>query len=134
MPPQPRLFGLGTVVGFEDHALSLARIQLTESQNGGKIDPNYIDNQRVLVHRMNGMDIVLILPKGMTVNIGDRVTMQSSYRSAALPCNYVPNQIATDLGPPPPPSQTGRPLPEPPPSADSQTPASPADSQILLQQ
>jgi hypothetical protein len=97
----PVLIGLGTIAGFEDRAASLARISVTESQSGGKIDPDYIDNQRVIVHRNNGRNQVFIVPKGMVVNVGDRVTLQDGYRNMALPCNYIPIQIASDIGPPP---------------------------------
>ena len=97
----PVLIGLGTVTGFEDHALSMARIEMTEAQSGGKIDPDYIDNQRVIVQRPNGQNTVFILPKNLQVHIGDRVTLQNGYRNMALPCNYVPIQIASDIGPAP---------------------------------
>jgi hypothetical protein len=113
MSPTPQLIGLGTVIGFEDHALSLARIQVTEAQAGGKIDPAYIDNQRIIVQRPSGQTSVFILPKGMTVQIGDRVTLQNGYRNMALPCNYIPVEIATDIGPAPaqtsPPTTTAAP-------------------------
>jgi hypothetical protein len=101
----PRLIGLGTIIGFEDHALSLARIQLTEANVGGMIDPNYVENQRVTVRRNNGQEGVFIVPKGMSVQVGDRVILQNGYRNTALPCSYVPVQIASDIGPPPTPTQ-----------------------------
>lgn len=101
----PRLIGLGKIIGFEDHALSLARIQLTEANVGGTIDPDYVENQRVTVRRNNGQVGVFIVPKGMSVQVGDRVTLQNGYRNTALPCNYKPVQIASDIGPPPTPVQ-----------------------------
>ncbi len=53
------------------------------------------------MHRNNGRNQVFIVPKGMVVNVGDRVTLQNGYRNMALPCNYIPIQIASDIGPPP---------------------------------
>ena len=97
-PPAPTAFGQGTVISFEDRATSLARISRTEAQNGGKIDPDYIDNLRVTVRLTNGRYQVLLVPKTMTVHPGDRVMVQGGYRNINLPCNYVPNLITADLG------------------------------------
>jgi len=99
----PQLVGIGTITGVEDRAEALARIQVSEANSGGKIDPAYIDNTRVFVRREDGRTAVFIVPKGMQVAIGDRVTLQNGYRNMALPCNYVPVMIATDIGPAPPP-------------------------------
>lgn len=99
--PSPTGFAQGTVMSFEDRATSLARIQRTEAQSGGKIDPDYIDNQRVAVRMMGGRYQVFLVPKTMTVHLGDRVTVQGGYRNINLPCNYIPNLITADLGPMP---------------------------------
>lgn len=98
-PGLPQHFGVGVVVGFENHDISLARIQLTQTQMGGKIDPAYIDLQRVHLRMPNGRIVTFIQPKNLTVRIGDRVTVQDSYRNVNLPCNYIPQQITSDLGP-----------------------------------
>ena len=100
--PTPVALGAGTVYGFENRSISLARIQLTEQTVGGKIDPDYVDNLRVDVHLDSGRDIVFLVPKALAVRVGDRVTVQGGYRNAALPCNYIPNLITADLGPAPP--------------------------------
>jgi len=50
----PAAFGSGTVVSFEDHATSLARIPRAEAEIGGQIDPAFVDNQRVAVRRATG--------------------------------------------------------------------------------
>jgi hypothetical protein len=31
--------------------------------------------------------------------VGDRVTLQDTYRNMNLPCNYIPNLIVGDVGP-----------------------------------
>lgn len=99
----PRLEGLAIVMGFEDHASSLLRIQRSEALLRAKIDPDFIENQRVFIRgTRTGRNGVFILPKGMEVKIGDRVMLQSNYRNAALPCNWIPGLIAYDIGPPPP--------------------------------
>lgn len=101
LPPAPTGFGQGTVLSFEDRATSLARIKMSQAQAGGLIDPDYIDNQRVTLHMANGSYRVFLVPRTMHVNLGDRVMVQGGYRNINLPCNYVPNLITTDLGPPP---------------------------------
>jgi hypothetical protein len=101
MAPAPTGFGQGMVMSFEDHATSLARIKMTEARAGGQIDPDYVDNQRVTLHMGNGSYQVFLVPRTMHVNLGDRVMVQGGYRNINLPCNYVPNLITTDLGPPP---------------------------------
>src|SRR4051812_16203460 len=100
-PPAPNHFDAGKVVSFEDHATSLARIQLTQAHNGGQIDPDYVDNQRVTVELRSGQYVVFLVPKTMQVQVGDRVNVQGGYRNINLPCNYVPNLITADLGPAP---------------------------------
>jgi hypothetical protein len=112
-PTAPQLMGIGTVVALEDHALALAAIQVTESRMGGKIDPAYIDNPRVIVESSTGQRKAFILPKGLQVNLGDRVTLQNGYRNLALPCNYVPVQIVSDIGPPPAANAPGTDAPPP---------------------
>lgn len=107
-PLAPHPQDVGRVVAFEDRAMALARIQLTQSISHGQIDPAYVDNQRVHIDLGNGHIRVVLVPRGMTVSMGDIVMVQSGYRNMSLPCNYVPNLITSDLGPQgnrPPPSQ-----------------------------
>lgn len=101
MPAAPTGFGQGTVLSFEDHATSLARIKMTEARAGGQIDPDYVDNQRVTLRMGNGSYQIFLVPRTMHVNLGDRVMIQGGYRNINLPCNYIPNLITADLGPPP---------------------------------
>ena len=110
MPTSPNAFGSGVVMSFEDHATSMARIQFTESHSGGKIDPAYVDNQRVLVRMNNGQNHVFLVPKTLQVQAGDRVVFQGSFRNINLPCNYVPNLITADTGPAPQNAASGPPV------------------------
>jgi plastocyanin len=101
MPQSPTAFGNGVVMSFDDRAMSMARIQFTQAQTHGQIDPDYIDNQRVIVRLGSGELRVFLVPKTMQVHPGDRVTFQGIYRNMNLPCNYVPNLITADTGPTP---------------------------------
>jgi hypothetical protein len=91
----PARLGGGTVLGFEDRAASLVRMRQTQAILHGEIDPAYIYNQRIIVQLDNGQTRALILPEEMQVHAGDRVQAQETYRSPALPCNYVPNLIVS---------------------------------------
>ena len=104
--PAPAALGAGAVESFIDRATAQALIERTQSQAGGKIDPDYVDNLRVAVRMDDGGRATVLVPKTMVVRIGDRVAVQSAYRSAQLPCNYIPNLVTADLGPTPEPAQT----------------------------
>ena len=85
-------------MSFYDQATALNMIQVTQAQNHGKIDPDYVDNLRVQLRLPNGKPLVALVPKSMTVHVGDRVTFQGGYRVANLPCNYIPSLLTADLG------------------------------------
>jgi hypothetical protein len=76
-----------------------AEIPLRQAQQGGAIDPQYIDDQRVLVRQSGGRMRPFDLAAGVSVHLGDHVALQNSYRSKALTCAYVPVMITADLGP-----------------------------------
>ncbi|HEX4712432.1 hypothetical protein [Phenylobacterium sp.] len=109
--PAPHDLGMGTVTAFEDRSASMARIQLTQANTKGMIDPAYIDNLRVVVRMADGPARVILVPKSMTVQLGDRVMVQTGYRNLNLPCNYIPNLITADIGP----VQQAQSAPPPPP-------------------
>jgi hypothetical protein len=88
----------GVVMSFYDQATALNMIQVTQAQNHGKIDPDYVDNLRVQLRLPNGKPLVALVPKSMTVHVGDHVTFQGGYRVANLPCNYIPSLLTADLG------------------------------------
>jgi len=95
-------FPQGVVVGFEDRAISEARIRNTEANLGGVINPSYFADLRVKVRTPGGAIAILIVPANMSVKIGDRVTVQSGYRDMGMACGYVPPLVTGDLGPAPP--------------------------------
>jgi predicted aspartyl protease len=97
-PPAPQPMGSGRVVSFVDRTTALALIETTQRKNGGLIDPDYVDNQRVNVMLGNGTVRLVLSPKTMQVHIGDTVNWQEGYRNPNLRCNYVPALITSDLG------------------------------------
>jgi hypothetical protein len=98
-PAAPSPMGHGTAIGFQDPAAARAEIPLRQAQQGGAIDPQYIDDQRVLVRQSGGRMRPFDLAAGVSVHLGDHVALQNSYRSKALTCAYVPVMITADLGP-----------------------------------
>lgn len=58
-----------------------------------------MNNQRVVVRLDDGRTRVMLVPAAMQVQVGDRVTLQDTYRNMNLPCNYIPNLIVGDVGP-----------------------------------
>ena len=97
--------GLGTIIGFETPAQALADIPRREALQGGAIDPAYVNDLRATVRQDGGRVQGFDVPQGMNVQVGDRVTLQNSYRNQNLPCSYVPILIVADSGPASPPVQ-----------------------------
>jgi len=100
-PPAPTRFSRGTVMAFEDRATSLARTKRNEAELGGKIDPDFIDNQRVNVRLSSGSYHIFIVPRTMAVRLGDAVAVQSLYKNVNRACEYIPPLVTSDLGPAP---------------------------------
>jgi hypothetical protein len=99
-PLAPPALGAGTVTRLLTPAMIQANIQSAQAQVQGLIDPAYADRSAVVVHLDSGRDQVGRALPGVEVHVGDRVTLQGLYRNTALPCNYIPNLITADLGPP----------------------------------
>jgi hypothetical protein len=97
--------GLGTIIGFEPRAQSLADIPRREARLGGTIDPAYVADLRAMVRQDDGRVQGFDVSQGMAVQVGDRVTLEDSYRNRSLPCSYVPILIVADSGPAQPPVQ-----------------------------
>jgi hypothetical protein len=104
-PTGPFPMGLGTIIGFETQAQSLADIPRREARLGGAIDPAYVNDLRAMVRQDDGRVQGFDVPQGMTAQVGDRVTLQDSYRNQSLPCSYIPILIVADSGPTSPPAQ-----------------------------
>lgn len=92
-PDAPHASGHGTILGFEDPAAARAGISGREAQRGGAIDPHYRNDLRAVVRQDDGFIDKFDVPAGVAVHVGDRVRLQSSYRSAVSDCSYVPHLI-----------------------------------------
>ncbi len=92
-PDAPHASGHGTILGFEDPAAARAGISGREAQRGGAIDPHYRNDLRAVVRQDDGFIDKFDVPAGVAVHVGDRVRLQSSYRSTASACSYIPHLI-----------------------------------------
>lgn len=87
----------GTVIGLVSDAEAASLLRLTEQTTNGQIDPDYITNQRVVVHADSsppGQNMVALVQQGMHVDPGEKVFVSGGHASARLACHYVPNLIS----------------------------------------
>lgn len=100
-PTAPLPMGVGTIIGIQDPAVARADIPMREARLGGAINPRYLNDLRAVVRQDDGRVQAFDVPQGITVHVGDRVTLQNSYRDTSLSCSYIPILITADSGPAP---------------------------------
>jgi beta-lactamase regulating signal transducer with metallopeptidase domain len=98
-PIRPFPIGSGTVIRLQTPERAEADIPSREARLGGVIDPSYLHDGRAVVRQDGGRIKTFDILPGMNVQVGDRVALQDSYRSTALPCAYVPILIIGDARP-----------------------------------
>jgi hypothetical protein len=62
----------------------------------GRLDPQYISNQRIIVRQYGfpaSKTELAVVPTGMQVFTGENVQVQLFHASHRMPCTYVPNLI-----------------------------------------
>ncbi|WP_456715552.1 hypothetical protein [Bradyrhizobium sp. USDA 4353] len=80
------------VVGFMTDTQAAAAQPKDQARVDRRLNPNYIVAQRVFVRRLlTGMGVVVVIPAGMTVNIGDVIEQDGAYIDPTDPCQYIPN-------------------------------------------
>lgn len=90
----------GQVVGFLSPDQADNAVQRTQAQLGMTISPDYLANQRSLIHldgAVQGSRYIYLVPQGMNVRIGDRVEVIVGRLDPNLPCHYIPALITRDL-------------------------------------
>ncbi len=97
MASKPRPAGEGVVTRLLTEGEAMALLSRTQAEVGAPIDSAYINNVRVTVRNEDGTLKTVLLPYGMTVVIGDRISFQSSYRSSPRLCSYVPTLATRNL-------------------------------------
>ena len=86
------------VRGFATEAQAQAMIRSTEAQADRQINPNYIKNQRVFVETLDGVrKFAVLLPSGLTVNVGDVIEYEQNHIDPSDSCRYIPNLAVSKL-------------------------------------
>jgi len=86
----------GRVVGSLSLEQARAMIERTQSEQRMYISPDYVDNQRILVH-VDGSppnaSATVLLPGGLQVSLGDRVEFRGGRLDPARLFHYIPNLV-----------------------------------------
>ena len=89
----------GRVVGFLPPAIARNLITRSEQLANGKIDPEYTDNLRAVVHPSGapyGVRTTAIVPPQMNVYVGEQVSFVGGHASPQSACRYIPNLISKE--------------------------------------
>lgn len=92
-PPPPMS---GQIISFLPQAQAMELIPQSEQSANGKIDPDYIQNVRAVIHPDYAPErayVVTLIPAGMNTYVGQRVQFISGHASPELACHYIPNLI-----------------------------------------
>jgi hypothetical protein len=80
------------VRGFVTEAQMLAVLRLSQAAADRHINPNFIRYHRVFVETLDGArKFVVLLPSGLTVNVGDVIEYDRGYIDPSDSCQYIPN-------------------------------------------
>jgi hypothetical protein len=86
------------VRGFLTEAQALAVMRSTQASRDRHINPNYIANQRVFAETLDGIErFVVLLPAGLTVNVGDVIEYDRAHIDPSDSCGYIPNLAVSKL-------------------------------------
>jgi hypothetical protein len=85
-----RTRGQAAVRGIATPAQALALVRSTQVMMDRHINPNYLANMEVFTDTWQGRTVV-VLPAGVTVNVGDMIDFDYGYVDPSNPCQYIPN-------------------------------------------
>lgn len=92
-----RLSGVGVrkqvrVLGVATEAQAAAVIRSSQVLIDRRINPNYIRNQHVFAETLDGANkFSVVLPSGLTVNVGDVIEFDQGHIDPSDSCQYIPN-------------------------------------------
>jgi len=84
----------GEVLGPMTRDQALRVMEMTQARTDMSISPAYIENARIFVHVDGSAPsswVVVLLPRGMSVQTGDRIEYFFYHLDPARPCHYIPN-------------------------------------------
>ena len=82
------------VIGIATAAQALAMTRSTQVLTDRRINPNYATNTEVFADTWEGKTAV-VLPAGLTVNVGDVIEFDQGQVDPSNPCQYIPNLAVT---------------------------------------
>jgi hypothetical protein len=86
------------VKGFLTEAQAQAAMRSTQASMDRHINPNYIANQRVFAETLGGIErFIVLLPSGLTVNVGDVIEYDRAHIDPSDSCGYIPNLAVSKL-------------------------------------
>jgi hypothetical protein len=95
--PSPRAGNRGQaeVTGIATPAQALALVRSTQVMMDRHINPNYLANMEVFTETWEGRTVV-VLPAGVTVNVGDMIYFDFGHVDPSNPCQYIPNLAVSE--------------------------------------
>jgi hypothetical protein len=86
------------VRGFATRAQALAMMRANQALLDRHVNPDYIANQRVFVESLDGArKFIVLLPSGLTVNVGDVIEFDRGYIDPSDSCRFIPNLVVGKL-------------------------------------
>ena len=90
--------GQARVRGFATEAQALAMIRATQVQLDRHINSGYIGNRRLFVELLDARRrFIVLLPSGLTVNIGDVIEYDQHHIDPSDSCRYIPSLAVRKL-------------------------------------
>jgi hypothetical protein len=83
------------VTGIATPAQALALVRSTQVMMDRHINPNYVANIEVFTDTWEGQTVV-VLPAGVTVNVGDMIEFDLGHVDPSNPCQYIPNLAVSE--------------------------------------
>jgi len=82
----------GRVIGIANEAQAVALIRQSQVMTDRRINPKYAGNQQVFAETLDGhRKSSVVLPAGLTVNVGDVIEVDSGHVDPSDHCQYIPN-------------------------------------------
>jgi hypothetical protein len=83
------------VIGIATAAQALAMTRSSQVMIDRRINPNYATNTEVFADTWEGKTAV-VLPAGLTVNVGDVIEFDQGHVDPSNPCQYIPNLAVSE--------------------------------------
>jgi hypothetical protein len=84
--------------GFATNAQALTMMRSNQVKLDRHINPNYVGNQRLFVESLDGgRKYIVLLPSGLTVNVGDVIQYDKAHIDPSDSCEYIPNLAVKKL-------------------------------------